>query len=213
MPGVLPRHRLLECLHLRFDLVSIRRRHLLAQVTQRFFGLVDRLVGLVAGLDGLPAAIVLGRAALGVLHHALDIGLVQVGAGRDGDLLFAAGGLVFGCGVQDAVGIQIERDLDLRRSSRRGWKAIQPERAQGHVVGRHRALALQHENVHRGLGVRRRAKHFALAGRDRRVAWDERRHHTAQRLHAKRKRRHVEQQYILSTSSDSPSKLHFIFLD
>jgi hypothetical protein len=99
-------------------LVSIRRRYLPTQVTQRFLGLVDCLVGLVAGLDGLPTAIVLGRAAPGVLHHALDIGLVQVGAGCDGDLLFAAGSLVFGRGVQDAVGIQVESDLDLRRAAR-----------------------------------------------------------------------------------------------
>ena len=51
----------------------------------------------------------------GRLYHALDIGLAQLGAGGDDDLLFVAGGLVFGRGVQDAVGIQVECDLDLRR--------------------------------------------------------------------------------------------------
>jgi hypothetical protein len=67
--------------------------------------------------------------------------------------LFAAGGLIFGRGVQDAVGIQVERDLDLMCSSRRGLEAIQPERTQRHVVSRHRALTLQQVNVFRRLIV------------------------------------------------------------
>ncbi len=83
-------------IHLGFDLGSIWRRHLFTQVKQRFLDLVDRLVSLVAGLDGFPAAIVLGCAALGVLYHALDIGFVQVGAGCDDGLLFTACGLGLG---------------------------------------------------------------------------------------------------------------------
>ena len=103
----------------------------------------------------------------------------------------------FAVDVDDAVGVDVEGNLDLRHPTRRRRKADQVEAAQRAVVASHLPLALKHVNLDAGLVVRRRREDLALAGRNRRVAVDERRHHAAQRLDAERQRRHVEQQDVL----------------
>ena len=64
--------------------------------------------------------------------------------------------------VHDAVGVDVEGDLNLRHAPRRGGDAGQLEPAQGLVIGRHFPLALEHVYVHRRLAVRRRGEHLAL---------------------------------------------------
>ena len=99
--------------------------------------------------------------------------------------------------VDDAVGVDVERDLDLRHAARRRRQPDQLEASERAVVARHLALALQHVHFDARLVVGRRREDLALPRRDRRVARDERRHHAAQRLDAERQRRHVEQQHVL----------------
>ena len=70
--------------------------------------------------------------------------------------LLAAGALVLRLDVQDAVGVEVERDLDLRHAARRGRDAVQVEAAQGAVVASHLALALQDVDLDRRLAVSRR---------------------------------------------------------
>ena len=54
------------------------------------------------------------------------------------------GGLVLGGDVEDAVGVDVEHDVDLRDAARRGRDAAQLELAQQVVVARAAALALKH---------------------------------------------------------------------
>ena len=72
---------------------------------------------------------------------------------------------------------------------------------------RHRALALQHVHLDRGLVVGRGREDLALARRDGGVALDEAREHAAQRLDAERQRRHVEQQEVLHVARQH-ARLH-----
>src|SRR5437899_1067150 len=66
----------------------------------------------------LPAALlVLFGVALRVFDHALDIGLAEAVRGLDADLLLLAGGLVPCRDVEDAVGVDVERDFDLRHAA------------------------------------------------------------------------------------------------
>ena len=60
----------------------------------------------------------------------------------DGDFVLLAGGLVLRGDVEDAVGVDVECDLDLGHSSGSGRDARQFELAQQVVVLGHRALAL-----------------------------------------------------------------------
>ena len=118
------------------------------------------------------------------IYQPLNFVLVQVGAGSNGDFLFAAGGFVFCAYVQNAVGINVKSDLHLRHATRRRRNTFQPKLAHGHVVLRHAALALQNVNIHRRLPVRSCGENLALVHRDGGVALNQRGHHTAQRFEA-----------------------------
>src|SRR5690606_9597139 len=124
----------------------------------------------------------------------------QAARSLDADLLLLAGALVLGRNVDDAVGVDVERDLDLRHTTRRGRDADQVKLAKQLVVRRHFTLALEDADRHRILIVRGGREYLALPGRNRGVALDEAREHTAQRLDAKRKRRHLEQQNVLDVA-------------
>ena len=163
---------------------------------------MDQALGLVAGLDQLAALLVLAGVLLGVLDHFLDVGVGESARGLDADLLLLAGRLVLGRDVDDAVGVDVERDLDLRHAARRRRNPDEVELAQELVVGRHLALALEDADGHRGLVVLGGREHLALARRDRRVALDEAGEHAAQRLDAERERGHVEEQHVLDVAGE-----------
>ena len=78
--------------------------------------------------------LVLVGVCLGVLAHLLDFVLGQAAAGGDGDFLFLARAEVLGADVQDAVGIDVEGDFDLRHAARRGRDVGEVEFADGLVV-------------------------------------------------------------------------------
>ena len=119
---------------------------------------------------------------------------------RDGDLLLLAGPEILRRDVDDAVGVDVEGDLDLRHAARRRRQADQVEAAERPVVARQRPLALQHVHLDARLAVGGRREDLALARRNRRVPRNQRRHHAAERLDAERQRRHVEQQQILDVA-------------
>src|SRR5260370_27629500 len=80
---------------------------------QRLLGGMHQSVGMVLGIDRFATLLVLGGVGLGVLDHLLDVGFRQAAGGLDPDLLFLAGRLVLGRHVDDAVGVDVEGDLDL----------------------------------------------------------------------------------------------------
>ena len=68
-------------------------------------------------------------------------------------LLHLAGAEVLGRDVHQAVGVDVEGDLDLRHAARRGRNTDELEARQGLVVAGHLALALQHVHAHQRLVV------------------------------------------------------------
>jgi hypothetical protein len=139
---------------------------------------------------------------LGVGDHRLDLGVAQAAAGLDLDLLLLARAQVLRGHGEDAVGVDVEADLDLRHAARGGRDARELELAERLVVRRHLALALQDVDLHARLVVLRRGEHLGLAGRDGGVALDELRHHAALGLDAQRQRGHVEQQDVLDVARE-----------
>ena len=110
--------------------------------------------------------------------------------------------LVLGRYVQDAVGVDVERHLDLRHAARRAADASQLEAAKLLVLVRHRALALQHVDIDRRLEARGRGEDLALADGERRIALNDAGTDAAQRLDAERQRRHIEQQQPLHAAAE-----------
>ncbi|EPY02026.1 putative NAD-specific glutamate dehydrogenase [Magnetospirillum fulvum MGU-K5] len=171
--------------------------NLVAEFLQALLGRVSKRVGLITGFDQFLALLVVGSVRLGILDHLFDVGIGQTARSLDADLLFLAGGLVLGLDVDDAVGVDVEGDLDLRHAARRGGNTDQIELTQHLVVGSHLALALEDADGDGGLVVLGGREHLALAGRDGGVAVDQTGEHTAQGFDAERQRGDVEQQDVL----------------
>jgi hypothetical protein len=79
----------------------------------------------------------------------------------------------------DAVGVDVESDLDLRHAAWSGRDPRELELADRLVVDGQIALTLQDVDLDRRLVVVGRGKDVGLAGGDRGVARDEHRHHAA----------------------------------
>ncbi|PWV15654.1 putative heat-shock protein hsp70 [Trypanosoma cruzi] len=159
-------------------------------------------LGIVAHLHQLALQAVRLRVRLGVTDHLFNLFLAQAATRRDGDVLRLPGRLVLRRHVTDAVGVNVKRHLDLRHAARRRRDAHQVELAHHLVVGRHLTLTLEYLDAHLRLVVRRGREGLALLGRDRRVLRDHAREDTAQRLDAKRQRRHVQEHETLHVAAE-----------
>ena len=169
--------------------------------------LVGHGVELVAGVDELTELGVLAAVRLGVRDHAVDLLLAQGRGLADGDLLLGTGVLVLGGDVQDAVGVDVEGDLDLGLPSRRGPDVLQPEPRERPVVAGALPLALEDHHVHRLLVVLGGAEDLGATRRDRGVALDDLGHHPALRLQPQRERCDVQEQDVLHVALDD-RRLH-----
>ena len=103
----------------------------------------------------------------------------------DPHALLLARAQVLGRDVQDAVGVDVELDFDLRNPRGAGGMPFQVELAEQPIVVGHFALALEDANRHRRLVVGRRAEGLLPLGRNRGVLLDEPRHHAAFGLDAR----------------------------
>ena len=116
---------------------------------------------------------------IGFLGHALDFVLAEAGRRRNRDLLVFLRGRIFRGHVEDAIGVNVERYLNLGHATRSRWNSGQVELAQCPILGCHGTFALQHVHFNRSLTIRRSRESFCLAGRNGRVARNHRRCHAA----------------------------------
>jgi len=86
-------------------------------------------------------------------HHVLDLVLVQSSTGLDDDLLLLASALVPGVHVDNAVGVDVEGDLNLGHTTWRRGDSSQLELSEELVVLCHLPLALVHLQLHLGLAI------------------------------------------------------------
>ena len=135
--------------------------------------------GFVAGLNEFERFFVIFGVQLGIFHHGLDFVFAQARVGLDGDLVFFAGGLVFGADVQDAVGVDVERHFNLWRAACGGWNTFEVEFAQAFVGRSHFALALVDLDGHGGLVVISGREGLRELRGDRGVLLDHLGHHAA----------------------------------
>ena len=168
----------------------------------QLLGAVDQRVELVARFDGLLASLVFAFVLRRIFDGALDIRFGQPRRRLDPDALLRVRRLVLRGDVQDPVRIDVEGHFDLRHTTRRGRDALKLELAEGLVVLRHRALALRDVDFDGRLIVGCRRERLALASRDGRIAIDERRRDTTERLDRERQRGDIEQQDVFDFAGE-----------
>ena len=117
-------------------------------------------------------------------------------------MLSVAGAQVLGGDVHDAVGIDIEGDLDLRHAAAGRGDAVQMEAAQALVGGSHLALALEDVHLHRGLIIGGGGEDLALLYRDGGVALDQTGAHAAHGLNAQGQGGDIQQQQALDIAGE-----------
>src|SRR5215469_1162989 len=208
-PDPLDRRVLLQCLSPLSDHVVRSRflihRNRITAVSQQALYPVRQRIQFVPRVGQLTQPQVLLTVVLGIADHALDLSLVKIRALTDCDALLSPGVLITGGDVQYAVGIDVEDDFDMRRPSWRWPDVLEPEPAENPVVGCAFPFALQHDNVDRRLVVLRGAEYLGAPRRDRGVALDDLRHHSAECLDAQRQRSDIEQQDILDLALEHRS--------
>ena len=195
--GIVLCHGLFGLRESRIDLLGFGLADLAAVLFQRLFDVVDHGVGAVAGLDGVVQFAIVGGVRFGVLGHLFHFILGKTGGGSDGDLLFVVGAAILGGHVEDAVGVDIEGDFDLRNAARGRRNVAELEYAQEPVIARHGALALVDLDLDRRLVIGGRRESLALARGDGSVAFDQLGEDTAHGLDAERERSDVEQEHVL----------------
>ncbi len=117
-------------------------------------------------------------------------------------MLLPAGALVLGGHVDDAVGVDVEGDLDLGVAPAGGQDAVQHEYAQLLVVLGHLPLALEHLDLHGGLVVGVGGEHLAAVGGDGGVAVDDLGHDAAGGLDTQGQGGDVQQQQVLHVAGE-----------
>mmetsp|Transcript_8364 Transcript_8364/g.13279 ORF Transcript_8364/g.13279 Transcript_8364/m.13279 type:complete len:629 (+) Transcript_8364:30-1916(+) len=156
----------------------------------------------VLGVHLLALALVLLLEALSLLHHALDVLLRQAAlVVGDGDLLALSSPLVLSRHLQDTVGVDLERHLDLRHAAGGGRDVAELELAEKMAVLGHRAFALKHLDEHGRLVVLRSRESLRLLGGDHGVAANELGQYSADSLDTERERGHVEEEEVRCLSA------------
>src|SRR5215203_399503 len=165
---------------------------------------VDEVVGVVADVSLLAAAPILLGVRLGVADHLIDLRVRKPARGRDRDPLLLARPEVLGPYVDDAVSVNVERNLDLRYTpgSRRYANELKvPDQL---VVRSHLAFTLVHLYFDRTLIVVGRSKYLTLTCRYSCIPLDELCHHATLGFNTQREGRDVEEQHVLHFACEDP---------
>ena len=133
----------------------------------------------------------------GFANHTLDFIVRKAAGGLNADRLLFSGCFVLGVHADDAVGINVEGDFNLRYTPGRGGNPHKVELAERLIVRGHFALALENTNRNRSLIVVRSREDLALLRWNRRIALNEPSEHTAESFDAERERRYVQKQNVL----------------
>jgi hypothetical protein len=110
---------------------------------------------------------------------------------------------ILGVDVDDAVGVNVESDFDLRDSSRSGGNAREVELTQELVIGNHLSLSLEDSDGDGGLVVSSSRVDLGFLGRDGGVSGDHLGHDTSEGLDAERKGSDVQKQEVLHVSLEN----------
>src|SRR5262249_37930921 len=131
-------------IHRRFHLALVSARDFVSVVLEELLGPIYGIVSLVSHFDLFALFLVVLGVRLGIFAHLLNLILRQATARRDRDLLLFAGAEVLRAHMQDAIGINVERNLDLRHAPRSRWNICQMEFPNRLVIARKLPFALEH---------------------------------------------------------------------
>src|SRR5262249_17481357 len=128
-------------------------RELALVLLQQLFHLVDALIRFIAGIDQLALLFVVRGMRFRFSPPAVHLALFESAGAFDANLLLLAGALVLRGDIQDAVGIDVKGDFDLRHAAWSRRNVLEIETAQQTIILGELALALEDADRHGGLVV------------------------------------------------------------
>lgn len=169
-----------------FEFCSVFRVNFIAEVFQRLFNGENHAVQLIVVFhDFLPLFVFL-FILLRFFDRFVDIRFGKIGGRGDRDILRFARSQIF-CGyVHDAVGIDIERNFDLRHASRCGSNPHELKAAERLIILGKLSFTLENVNIYLSLIIGSRGEYLRFFDRNGRVALDQFGRHAAQCLDAER---------------------------
>src|SRR5687768_15893974 len=154
----------------------------------------------ITSLDALTGSLVLLGELLGLGDHALNLlGSQAALVVGDGNGLLLASTLVVGRDLEDTVGVELERDLNLGNTTGSRGNAGELKLAEDVVVLGHGALTLEDLNQDHGLVVSGGGEDLALASGNGGVAGDELGHDSAGGLNTKGERVDIHEDNVFGT--------------
>ena len=183
-----------------YHLIFIGLDELVAAVLDCLFHREHVALDLIARLYLLALLLVLFAVALRLGQHPVDLRPRQASlVVGNADVVGATASRVLGGDGQDAVGVDVEGDVDLRYTTGRWGDVTEFEAAEQMVILGHRALTLVHLNGDGRLIVGVGSECLRLLAGYASVALDDVGHDAASGFNAERQRRNVDQQDILES--------------
>ena len=178
------------------DLLALAGVQLCLVLGKRLLSLGNKVLALVSLLNNLTTLLVRLGVTLGVGNHVLNLLVGKTGRRGDGHRLLAVSGLVDGADVDDTVGVNVERDLDLWETLGCGGKTNKLEVAEHLVVTGELTLSLEDLDLNGSLSVGGSGESLGLLGGNGGVTVDETGEDTAQSLDTERERGDVEKENV-----------------
>ena len=204
LAGLVLDNELTESSNLLTDLLSLGLVKAVLELLEGLLSVVQDTVGTVGSLNGSLALLVLSTVLLSILNHGLDLIIRETRAGGDGDGLVLVSGLVLGVDVDDAVGIDVEGDLNLRNTTVGRGDTNKLEVSEQLVVLDELTLTLEDLDLDSSLVVGGGGEGLGLLGGDSGVAVDQTSEDTTEGLDTEREGSDIEEQNVGDlTSKDS----------
>jgi hypothetical protein len=185
-----------ELSNLGLDLLGLGLVNLGLELVHGRLGVVADLVGSVSSLNGLSSSLILLLVLLGIVDHLLNLGIRETGRSGNGDGGVLVGGLVSGRDVDDSIGINVERNLNLGDTLGGGGDTGKSEVTDQLVVSNKLSLTLENSDLDGSLTLSGGREDLGLLGGDRRVSVDESSEDTTESLDTKRQRSNIKQEDI-----------------
>jgi len=173
--------------------------------SELLLSVVNVLISFVLKVNDSLLGFIVGLGVLGLINHAVNIGIGETTGRTDSDVLGLTSGLILGRDVHDTVGINVESNLNLGVSSGSHGDTGKIEITELLVVLGELTLSLENRDSDLGLVISSGGENLRFLGGNGRVSVDESGEDSSHSLNTERKGSDIEEEDILNISSEDGS--------
>ena len=176
--------------------------NLVAVLFELFLGRENHTVSTIDFVHTLALLFVLSLVSLSLVAHTLNLCIGQAARSLDTNALLLACAFVFRRHTEDAVCVDVERNLNLGYATGSCGDTVEVEATDSLVVACHLTLALQNVNLYLGLVVLSGREHLTLANGNGGVGVNEASEYATEGLNTEREGSYIEEKHIFNLASE-----------